>query len=273
VRLPKLKGRNRFSNLTIKYLIPLLSVAAVTLGIYFLIVKWPEVKNFALRLKVFSDLLLTLLTAILVVITAFYAWITNRILVESKEARRANVRAMLWVSLDNPKFVDMERQSDMKMFELQANVINYGRAAAVSLRMEYSVHSHWVDEWREFVSISSKVERESIPLLLASGDSFDVDIRIPTSTYGKDYPGYLNFIIAYEDTDRNLYEMRQSYYLHSFARTIPTSDRHALLLETESLQFVPLDRRTFTSDVYKGISNEGITIFDRKFPWPPAKKK
>jgi hypothetical protein len=221
-----------------------------------------NIKEIALSLNAYSNFISAFLTAVLVGITAFYALVTNRMLIQMKESRQSLVRPILWVTFDKPEFKEGEYPDEDKYFRTKAHISNYGKGAAVSIRTQYTIPHEWSDEHKFVMPIGSSGSGD-IPSLLSPGESFDMSIRIPTRTVvDKTYPKYLTASVLYEDTERNLYEFTQSYYLHP----IPTTGPY-LHLETESLYFIPLNERTNVWDDNEVTSGKGILVFNRKLPW------
>jgi hypothetical protein len=223
-----------------------------------------QAKSIALVLNTYGNLILAFLTAVLVAITAFYAVVTNRMLAQMKETRQSLVRPVLWVTFDKPEFKEREYPEDMdKYFCTKAHVSNYGKVAAVNIQTGYTIPHKWSDEYKCVMPACSS-GRGNIPSLLGPGSSFDITVEISTRTSDIDkiYPKYLAARVVYEDTERNLYEMNQSYYL---LPSPPAS--HYLHLETESLHFVPLSDRKNVRDDSESISSTGILVFNRRLGW------
>lgn len=229
-----------------------------------------NVRTIPTSLNPYSNLILALLTAILVIITGFYARVTHRMLVQMKESRQSLVRPILWANFDNPEFQASDSPGDEhKTFRTKAHISNYGKGAAVNIKTEYRIPLAWSDEYKCVMPVSTGGTGQ-IPFLLAPGDSFDMSVWLHTKTYdtmSRDlqylHPTYLTARVLYEDTERNLYQLKQSYYLLRIA----SFDRYYLHIEAESLHVIPFDERKNVWDDSETLPDEGTVIFSRRLPW------
>ncbi len=252
--------------LTIRSVLNFIAILLLSIFVVICILKLDvnKVKVIATDLNTFSNLILALLTSVLVGITAFYAVVTNRTLAEMKVARQSKVRPVLWVSVDKPEFKASKHPDDNdKYFCTKVYVSNFGEEGAINIQVQNTIPHQWSDEYKCVMPISS-VGNGDIPSVLRLSSSFDITVRIPTKTYNIEdiYPKYLTVRVLYEDKERNLYQMNQSYYL----LPAPPTD-HYLHLETESLHFVPLRDRTNVTDNSEGLSSKGISVFNRQKLW------
>jgi len=230
-----------------------------------------EGRAFLGNLNAYSNLISSVLTLILVFITGFYAWVTNRMLAQMIEEKQSSVRPMLWVTLEKPEFHESPYPpDDSKYFKTKARIANYGKATAVEVQTDYAIPNEW-KEGDRFVSRISTSHRH--PALLTPGNSVEDSLSLPTRIYDFEdlYSDYLRLLVLYEDTERNLYELEQKYYLLYF-HTEPK--RHYLHLESESLHFISFKERTrLTASDEHLNSDKRIRIFRRTMGFKLGKAK
>lgn len=236
-------------------------ILLISLVIYKLNLNLTQVKGIALDLNLYTNLINASLTAALVVITAIYALITYKTLAQMRESNQSSVRPVLWVTFDKPEFKESEQPGDEhKKFSTKAHISNYGKVAAINVQTSYEIPNYGSDEDKYMMRVTSHGSGY-IPPLLSPGDSFEITVGIYSKTYDVDgaYSKYLIARVIYEDNERNLYEMNQTYYL----LPSPPAD-HYLHLETESLYFLPLKERKYVRDSNGGVSSKGVLVFNRQ---------
>jgi hypothetical protein len=262
--LQEYRGRDLLIFLLVKFtpviLMILLFVYVITAITVLIISK--EGRNILGSINAYGNLIISVLTLFLVLITGFYARVTNRILAQMIEEKQSSVRPILWVTLENPEFHESENlPDDRKFFKAKARIANYGKAAAVEIQANYTIPYEW-EEGDKFVNRISTSRAH--PALLTSGNSVEDLLSVSTKILDFEflYPDYLRVSVLYEDTERNLYELEQSYYLLYF-HTEPK--RHYLNLESESLHFITFKHRTrVTADDECRNSNKKTRVFRRK---------
>lgn len=255
--------------LTSVILVVILSIFALVLVSGLIISK--EGRAFLGNLNAYSNLISSVLTLLLVFITGFYAWVTNRMLAQMIEEKQSSVRPHLWVTLENPEFHESPYPpDDSKYFKAKARIANYGKAAAVEVQTDYAIPHEWKEGEKYAGRISTSYRH---PALLPPGSSVEDSLSLPTRIFDFEsvYPDYLRLIVLYEDTERNLYELEQTYYLLYF-HTEPK--RHYLHLESESLYFISFkDRTRLTATDERLNSNKKTRLFRRDKGWKFAKPK
>jgi hypothetical protein len=229
-----------------------------------------EGTTFLGNLNTYSNLILSLLTFLLVLITGFYVLVTNQILAQMIEEKQSAIRPIFWVSLDKPKFQESSYPEDESMyFNLKARISNYGKGSAVEVQTTYSIPHEW-DEGDKFAMPVSTSRTH--PALLAPGDSIEDTLNISTRIFDikNIYPDYLRVNVLYEDTERNLYQMQQSYYL-LVAPGKPTM--HYLHLESESLYIISFKNRKHLAIDESLNSDKKTRLFKREKPWKWERSK
>jgi len=240
-------------------------------GLIFTLTQLP-LKEIALKINAYGSFVLAILTFSLVVITAFYAMITYRILLHMTESRSAEIKPLLWIKIDEPEFKDgTDYENNKRCFSLSnIHIANYGKGAAVSIRIEYTIPYGWNDEFKRVEPICEiHNDSDSIPVLLPPKDSFQDTLNITTPCYELDKykQQFLKIKILYEDTERNLYKMSQIYNLF----ILPLSKeklKYFLILNKEELVFIAFSNRRYINDLDESVrsskEDKNTIIYSRK---------
>ncbi|MCH7828231.1 MAG: hypothetical protein IIC75_09735 [Bacteroidetes bacterium] len=240
-------------------------------GLIFTLTQLP-LKEIALKLNTYGNFVLAVLTFSLVVITAFYAMITYRMLLHMGESRRAEIKPLLWIKIDKPEFKDgADYEGNSRYFSLSnIHIANYGKGAAVSIRIKYTIPYGWNDEFKRVEPIcETHDDSDNIPVLLPPNDSFQdtLNILIPCYELDKYKQQFLKIKILYEDTERNLYKMSQIYNLFIF----PLSNEklgYFLTLNKEELVFIAFSDRRYVNDLDESVmpakEDKSTIIYSRK---------
>lgn len=213
-------------------------------------VPWRSLAN---TLNQYGNLALVILTFTLAGVTAFYAAVTYRMLVQMRESQRAEIKPILWVNVGKPEFVDTEDDGLRKFVVKKIAFANYGKGAAVNINVRYMIPIKW-DEQTNRLEYAQGSARE-VPTLMEYGSSFDDELNFFTSKYDlvKHRKSFLQIRTLYEDTERNLYRMEQTYNLI----VVPLDNRetyYGLALGREELTLVAFQDRKYIGDL-------GETIF------------
>lgn len=266
--IQEFEGRSLLIFLFVKLVSPVAKYLLFILIILTMIQALGVDRNFLLSLNTYSNLILSVLSLLLVFITAYYARVTSRILAQMIEEKQSSIRPILWVTLEKPTFHESSYSSDTsKYFKTKAHIANYGKGAAVGVRTEYAIPNER-NEGDTFVMPIATGRTH--PELLNPGGSIEDAVNLPTRTFNIEhlYPSYLRVRVLYEDTERNLYEMKQSYYL--LAAPLETIG-HYLHLESESLYFIAFNNRTHLT-IDECLNSDKMTrLFRRKIPWKWSK--
>jgi hypothetical protein len=153
------------------------------------------------------------LTAALVIITAFYAFVTSATLKEMRVGRAAENRPLVKIRLGH--FVvrnDVGSSGLILRLEAIATFANYGRGTAVDLRAYLSVPSKRTGDVEEFVS--SQIG-DGIPAL-EPGRHLEVPVTSHVHRYPVSSPDRSFFEVdaSFEDVEANLYQIKQFYDLY-----------------------------------------------------------
>lgn len=217
--------------------------------------------DFAIRMNNYSNLILSILTFFLVIITAYYAKVTHELLKQTDDNRRFEIKPNLLIKLSNPDFSAVDRRPDMRLFSNKINVMNFGRGPAVGITLTTSVAD---DNETKGVS-----QIKDIPVLFPNDSSCEVGVNIHTSQYNlHDYKeDFLRLHVLYEDVERNLYDLRHVYRL-----VIPPKfdfqekPFYYLVMKSEELRFRAFEDRISTLESGLFSSTDKV-IFSRQPPW------
>jgi hypothetical protein len=265
------RGRDLIIFLSIK-IFAFLGLASVVGLIIWKLSQLP-LKELALKVNNYGNFVLAVLTFSLVVITAFYAVITYKMLLHMAENRRAEIKPLLWIKLDKPEFKDRNINKDdgSRHFILSnIHIANYGKGAAVNITIDYTIPYGWNDEFNRVESIhTTHRDRDNVPVLLRPNDSFQdtLDFYTPLYELEKYKKQFLKIRVLYEDTERNLYKMSQIYNLV----IIPIYKKemgYYLTLVKEELVFVAFSDRRYVGDLDESVmpseEDKSTIIYSRK---------
>lgn len=265
------RGRDLIIFLSIKTFAFLLLASAV--GITILGLSQLPLKEFALKVNNYGNFVLAVLTFSLVVITAFYAVITYKMLLHMAESRRAEIKPLLWIKLDKPEFKDwnIDKGDDSRHFILSnIHIANYGKGAAVNITLDYTIPYGWNDEFNRVEPIhTTHSDRDNVPVLLPPNDSFQdtLDFHTPRYELEKYKKQFLIIRVLYEDTERNLYKMNQIYNLGIFSLHSKEMVYYLTLIE-EELVFVAFSNRRYVGDLDESVmpaeQDKSTIIYSRK---------
>jgi hypothetical protein len=186
-------------------------------------------------------------------------------LLQMREGRRSDIKPLLWINLAKPEFVE-ESSNFSRRFMLRKIVFaNYGKGAAVNIQIRYYVpvvRDVELGTWKE-VQISAR----DVPPLLLHGDAFEDEINTFTENYElKDhFRRFFKIRVVYEDTERNLYRMTQTYDL----LVIPIHNRspyYGLELNDEELNVTAFSDRKHVRDIDEPSEDRSQLIFRRRSP-------
>jgi hypothetical protein len=216
-----------------------------------------EGREFLLNLNAYGNLVISILTFFLVLITGFYALVTNKMLSQMREDKQSAIKPALWITVEAPEFHDNRYSGNgRKDFGTSIQIANYGKGAAVGVQTGYTIP----DEWKKD---NMRIGTGSIhPGLLTPGGVIVESLNIPTMAFDieHNYPDYLRVKVLYEDTERNLYILEHSYYL-AFFHSHP---KYYLNPESESLHFITFKDRKYLSPSDESLnSDKRIRVFER----------
>jgi len=218
------------------------------------------VLRFSTVLNQNSGLLLSILTFILVIVTALYVWITFRMLLSMVRARTKEIRPFLSVDLFKPEVLADETQlSILVRFKLT----NYSAAPAIAthvvLTIPWKKDATTKNEW-----ISSE-PAQPIPTIFEPGVSCEGNVKFFVYQYTteEEKSSFLEVEASYEDIERNMYWHREFYDLVPFK----TDNRsYTWKKRYEELKFLAVENRRFVIDRNRGI----LRLPDRRkiiFQW------
>lgn len=235
-----------------------------------------EFRTLVLRINDYTNIILSILTLFLVITTAFYAWATYRMLAEMIESRRSEIRPVLWVELEGPKFdeaslITSNKESTERVFLDKVKIANYGRGPAINTRLKLSIpYKDGKDATPVNYIESSPIA--DLPANFASGSFYESEVRIYTPFYdlNKYKEEFVELTLRYEDVERNLYSMVQFYNLFSFPISQEKYHYH-WVLKSEDIYLLPFSRRKSVIDEDTSVISFGEgkdkLIFRRRQPW------
>ena len=196
------------------------------------IVRWKEIST---ALQAHSAALSLGLAATLVLITGYYAFMTAATLREMKSAREASVRPVVKIRLDH--FVARNDTSSPSVhLESLARIANYGRGAAIDVRLNLTVP--WKREAGKEELVRSSIG-EPIPAL-QPGSAIDVKASTYVNPYQVNFPEKAFFEVdaSFEDIEAQYYEIKQFYDLHPITGLEPDTQEWRCHLSYEDLRLV-----------------------------------
>ncbi len=193
-----------------------------------------------------SNFIIALLTLLLVIITAFYAWVTFRMLFEMRENRISEIRPMIHIELDSLEG-DTDETTDEGELHLNFKfaLSNLGRAAAINTTVEISIPVEDGSPDRPGNYVCSKPSKK-IPVHIPAGftDEYNINLYSEKFLLDKYKDDYLEMRLQFEDIDRNLYTSTLNYRLVRFSNYLD--------LLNEEIYIMPFAQRKYVSDRSSG---------------------
>lgn len=204
------------------------------------------------------------LSAVLAAITGVYAFLTHALLRETRTARLQGVRPTIRIRIATLELNDVlgasTSGSAMKSLGSTAVVDNIGRGAAIDLRLEVVVP--WM--------ISKNSRTEYVMKSVAEHTTVPVDARVALPfeilTCAYDLPhrhnSFVELTAYFEDSEVELFEIKQFYDLTSVSETPGQSPILRLRLNFEDLRRVRTRRRMPRSgmDIRSSVDREKIDV-------------
>jgi hypothetical protein len=211
--------------------------------------------NFAIKMNNYSNLILSILTFFLVIITANYAKATHELLKLTDDNRRFEIKPNLLINVGSPEFGVDNRY---RLFSNKINIINYGRGPAVDIKFETSV--------ADDNETNAVCQNRYIPVLLPTDPTCEITVNIHTSQYNlHEYKeDFLRLYVLYEDVERNLYKIRHVYRLVIF----PGQEKpfYYFVMKSEELYVCAFeDRKSIFESIL--LDRKDKLIFSRQQPW------
>jgi len=240
----------RFQNVTTQLLL-----LAGLLGLLMSLLTWTtgaqSLRGLAQALNTYSNLALTLLAFVTVVATLAYVHVTQSILKEMIEARRAEVRPFVRVTLLTPEFkIDNEHEPRLLHMHVAVQIANHGRGPAIGVRVHVTVpcaqdESGMPKDW-----IGTDLQWSRPPILEAAGTlDGKAHVFMPEYELPEKFSEFVEIEARYEDTHQGLYCLRQYYDLFNYG----ASERKFMLtLRYEALYYFPYERRKSIRDTDMG---------------------
>ncbi|KAB2946441.1 MAG: hypothetical protein OI860_00240 (plasmid) [Candidatus Methanoperedens sp.] len=205
--------------------------------------------NFAIKMNNYSNLILSILTFFLVIITAYYAKVTHKLLKLTDDNRRFEIKPNLLINVGEPEFsVD----NKYRILSNKINITNYGRGPAVDIKFKTSV--------ADDNETNAVCQHRDIPILLPTDPTYEVIVNIHTSQYNlHDYKeDFLRLDVLYEDVERNLYKLKHVYRL-----VIIQENPVYFVMKSEELYFCAFEDRT---SIFEGnfLNRKDKLIFSRQ---------
>lgn len=263
------RGRDLIISLllkTLKIIIILASIVFILKGISYL-----PLSEIALEIENYGNFTIAFLTLCLVLTTTFYAVTTYKMLRQMKDTKRLEIQPLLWIKLDQPVFKDFPNDNNLRDFILpNIYIANYGKGAAVSIRINYIVQFGWSEQLNgiEYTGTTHGNE-ENIPVILPPNNSFQDSVILTTLCYDleKYKVNFLRIRILYEDIERNLYKINQDFSLNTYSMS-ETEKKYSLKLKKEELIFIAFANRKYVGDLEQDLrssnEDENNIIYSRR---------
>jgi len=215
-------------------------------------------KSFVAIANTYAPVVNLILTIALVLITAWYAWITTRMAAEIADSRRASIRALLWLDVGMPDLSPLDGQA-RPTIATQFQLWNLGRGAAMAAKFRCTVP---YESEKDSTSIVADVQPQP-PAVLAPGAVHSANWSIfgfPTDMTSS-REDFLEAQVTYQDTEGNLYELFATFDLQVIGGLL------FWRLSSETLYFLPFRRRRSPREVgtVLGPATEYIQLYERRF--------
>jgi hypothetical protein len=171
----------------------------------------------ASAIQLFATIGNLLVGAVLVVITAFYAWITRATLRELIEARRSARRPMPLLVAKVPALtpLDSKRTKFATTFELTNTGAGTAVRPVITIILPRDAPESLNHRWLEPAAWKRSTDIRDLPTLIVSGVQVErdvavsLDFQIPQDRL----KGFMQAFLVFEDADRNSYQLLQEYDL------------------------------------------------------------
>jgi hypothetical protein len=202
-----------------------------------------------------------LLTAALVIITAFYAFVTSATLSEMREGRAAASRPLVKIRLGHFIVRNEGGISGYLRLDGIATFANYGRGPAVDIRAYLSVPSTRGSDAETYT-----MSEIGDPILaLEPGRPVELAVGSLVHQYSVSLPdkNFFEVDASFEDIEANLYQIKQFYNLHPLPGPEPDTQEWRCYLRFEDLTCIPFrrgNRGTLTQRPARSHSAERLLI-------------
>jgi hypothetical protein len=202
-----------------------------------------SISDLSQKLQIIGLVVNSILTSILVLATLAYVWLTHSTVTELVEARRAAKRPVLDVQLCELQFDASSTEYILMICAVR--MVNVGSAAlfpAGRIALPYAAppnsRKDWLDE-------SITTDLSGLPEIIPTGQHILSEVKLPVTQYviseGR-IPEFCELHLKFEDSERNLYELRQRFDLFHHGK------RYLLTLKYEVLSMLPFRKRRFIGD-------------------------
>lgn len=260
-RLDLHRRRHRFDEMRrhVSEWVVALSVGYVVL-VFIVLVPWGTVSAASMA---FGTLVNILLTAALVVITAFYAFVTFATLSEMREARATASRPSVKIRLGHftvTPVVGVSAAGSVEHLRLDgiATFANYGRGPAIDIRAHLRVPSERNGDAETYV----ESEIGDPILALEPGRIVEVphgSIVHPYSVHRPD-ENFIEVDASFEDVDTNLYQIKQFYDLYPIIGRERGTQEWRCHLRFEDLTCIPFRRGSRSRHTARAPNSERLLI-------------
>lgn len=243
-------------------------VFAMFLILIFINLSGISLLQFFLNLNDYGNIILSALTFFLVIVTAFYVWITHEMLDQMVENKKSEIKPMLWIKLGKPEFREQIIENDtQRFFTSKVEITNYGRGPAIDVNLDIIIP---YDEKIE-TNIPDYIKKQEHIRVLFPTEFNEVEIATDTPPYNinKFKEDFLQLKIIYEDVERNLYSLMHVYRLSIIGGK--EKNYYNFVLKSEELYFRPFADRKYTYEEDIGFQTfgggEDKLIFKRRQAW------
>jgi hypothetical protein len=195
------------------------------------------------KLQILGLVVNSTLTSILILTTLAYVWLTRSTVAELIDARRAAKRPLLAVKLGELRF-NPAHAEDMAM-ACEVRVVNLGSAAlfpAGHITMPFAAPLDLTKDWLD-EAISTDLS--GLPEVIQTGQQILSEVNLYVAPFvisERQITEFCKLRLKFEDSERNLYELRQCFDLFC------TGQRYLFTLKYDALSLLPFRKRRNIGD-------------------------
>ena len=196
------------------------------------------------KINDYNNLIVSILTFFLVLVTSFYAWVSLKMFREQSEHRKLELRPNISITVNDPIFI-FDKTQNMRTTSFNFLIINFGKGTALNLTIDFHIPYVINQATGKFEYVNSSYRGQNIFFQSTQSEKGGKTIKSNFYELKKFTEEFLIISLSYEDVQRNIYNLKQYYNLKRFDN----------LSNSKSYLFLNKEMLFYTSFCYRHLDS------------------